>query len=79
MFKGHEISALWSLQEGNELRLGSPSEQAIFLIKWAQEEFYMLHSTLIKHLPGIETDLKDNVIRVAQKIQAEEDKRRDGQ
>lgn len=30
-----ELSVLWSLEEGNELRLGSQSEQAIFLIKWA--------------------------------------------
>lgn len=38
------------------------------MIKWAQEEYYLLHSTLIKYIPGIKTDLKDNVIRVAQKI-----------
>lgn len=66
---------LWSLDEGNALRMGSPSEQAIFLIKWAQEEFYLLHSTLIKYIPGIETDLKSNVIRVAQKIKEEEELR----
>ena len=35
----------------------------------------MFHSKLRKYLPTIETDLKDNVIRVAQKIQEEEDKR----
>ena len=52
-----DISVIWSLEEANELRLGSPSEQAIFLIKWAQEEFYLLHSKLIKYLPTIETDL----------------------
>ena len=66
---------LWSLDEGNALRMGSPSEQAIFLIKWAQEEFYLLHSTLIKYIPGIQTDLKSNVIRVAQKIKEEEELR----
>lgn len=75
MKMNNEISVLWSLEEGNELRLGSPSEQAIFLIKWAQEEYYLLHSKLIKYLPTIETDLKDNVIRVAQKIQEEQEKR----
>lgn len=68
MFYNNEISVLWSLEEGNHLRMGSPSEQAIFLIRWAQEEFYLLHSTLIKYMPSIDTDLKDNVIRVAQKI-----------
>jgi hypothetical protein len=45
------------------------------LIKWAQEEFYLLHSTLVKYLPNIQTDLKDNVIRVAQKIKEEEENR----
>lgn len=75
MKMNNEISVLWSLEEGNELRLGSPSEQAIFLIKWAQEEYYLLHSKLKKYLPTIETDLKDNVIRVAQKIQEEQEKR----
>jgi len=73
MFYNNEFSVLWSLDEGNALRMGSPSEQAIFLIKWAQEEFYLLHSTLVKYIPKIETDLKDNVIRVAQKIKEEED------
>ena len=58
------MSVLWSLEEGNNLRLGSPSEQAIFLIKWAQEEYYLLHSTLKKYIPEIQTDLKENVIRV---------------
>jgi hypothetical protein len=53
MYSNNEISVLWSLDEGNALRKGSPSEQAIFLIKWAQEEFYLLHSTLIKYIPGI--------------------------
>jgi hypothetical protein len=53
MYYNNEISVLWSLDEGNALRMGSPSEQAIFLIKWAQEEFYLLHSTLIKYIPGI--------------------------
>ena len=75
MYYNNEISMLWSLDEGNALRMGSPSEQAIFLIKWAQEEFYLLHSTLIKYIPGIETDLKSNVIRVAQKIKEEEELR----
>lgn len=70
-----ELSVLWSLQEGNDLRMGSPSEQAIFLIKWAQEEFYLLHSTLIKYIPTIDTDLKNNVIRVSQKIREEEEMR----
>ena len=65
MFYNDEISVLWSLQEGNDLRMGSPSEQAIFLIKWAQEEFYLLHSTLIKYIPTMDTDLKNNVIRVS--------------
>ena len=81
MKRNEDISVLWSLAEGNELRLGSQSEQAIFLIKWAQEEFYLFHSKLKKYLPTIDTDLKDNVIRVAQKIQEEEEKRgssRDG-
>lgn len=45
------------------------------MIKWAQEEFYMMTARLKKTLPKIETDLKDNVIRVAQKIQEEEAKR----
>ena len=55
--------------------MGSPSEQAIFMIKWAQEEYYLMHARLKRTLPCIETDLKDNVIRVAQKIEAEEAKR----
>jgi hypothetical protein len=68
MYYNNEISMLWSLDEGQNLRVGSPSEQAIFLVKWAQEEFYLLHSTLIKNIPKIETNLKQNVIRLAQKI-----------
>jgi hypothetical protein len=35
MNSNNEISILWSIDEGNKLRNGSPSEQAIFLIKWA--------------------------------------------
>ena len=35
LYTNNEVSVLWSLEEGNNLRLGSPSEQAIFLIKWA--------------------------------------------
>lgn len=58
MYYNNEISVLWSLDEGQNLRVGSPSEQAIFLVKWAQEEFYLLHSTLRKSLPRIETNLK---------------------
>ena len=34
-----------------------------------------MHCCLNKYLPGIETDLKDNVIRVAQKIKDEEEQR----
>lgn len=70
-----EVSVLWSLEAGNELRLGSHSEQAIFLIKWAQEEYYLFHSKMKKYLPTLETDIKENVIRVAQKIQEEEEAR----
>lgn len=63
-----DVSVLWTLEEGNSLRVGNPHEQAVFLIKWAQEEFYLFDGSLKKHLPDVKTHLKTNVIRVAQKI-----------
>eukprot|EP00355_Strombidium_rassoulzadegani_P000146 CAMPEP_0168609488 /NCGR_PEP_ID=MMETSP0449_2-20121227/1235_1 /TAXON_ID=1082188 /ORGANISM="Strombidium rassoulzadegani, Strain ras09" /LENGTH=146 /DNA_ID=CAMNT_0008649639 /DNA_START=169 /DNA_END=605 /DNA_ORIENTATION=- len=42
------------------------------MIKWAQEEFYLFDSTLRKYLPSIQTNIKQSVIRVAQKIREKE-------